>query len=307
MIETFDLTKKFDGVTAVNKVSFKVFKGEIFGYLGPNGAGKTTTVRLLSCVLRPTSGTATVCGYDILEDADKIRSVIGVLTEFPTLYERLSALDNLLFFAKLYGMSENEARRRIRELLEFFGLWERRRDKVGTFSKGMMKKLAIARALLHDPEVLFLDEPTSGLDPKSAKEIRELILKLSKTEKRTIFLCTHNLFEAEMLCNRIAVINKGVIVGIGEKGELEEKLFKSKVIEVKVGEFDEKLLEKIREITGVINVTVKGNNIIEIAVDKDFDLHHEIAEKVVLGGYKLKALTEKRHSLEDIYMTLIGE
>ncbi len=306
MIETLGLTKKFDGVTAVNKVSFKVFKGEIFGYLGPNGAGKTTTVRLLSCVLRPTSGTATVCGYDILEDADKIRSVIGVLTEFPTLYERLSALDNLLFFAKLYGMSENEARRRIRELLEFFGLWERRRDKVGTFSKGMMKKLAIARALLHDPEVLFLDEPTSGLDPKSAKEIRELILKLSKTEKRTIFLCTHNLFEAEMLCNRIAVINKGVIVGIGKKGELEEKLFKSKVIEVKVGEFDEKLLEKIREITGVINVTVKGN-IIEITVDKGFDLHHKIAEKVVLGGYKLKALTEKRHSLEDIYMTLIGE
>ena len=186
MIETFDLTKKFDGVTAVNEVSFKVFKGEIFGYLGPNGAGKTTTVRLLSCVLRPTSGTATVCGYDILEDADKIRSIIGVLTEFPTLYERLSALDNLLFFAKLYGMNENEARRRIKELLEFFGLWERRRDKVGTFSKGMMKKLAIARALLHDPEVLFLDEPTSGLDPKSAKEIRELILKLSKAEKRTI-------------------------------------------------------------------------------------------------------------------------
>lgn len=210
------LTKYFGSIKAVDHLTFEVGEGEIFGILGPNGAGKTTTIRMLACLIKPSEGSATVGGYDILKDAIKVRELVGILTENPSLYERLTALENMDFFAEAYGFSDKKERyRRIKDWLEFFGLWDRRNDKVVTFSKGMKQKLAIARALVHRPPILFLDEPTSGLDPESSKEIRDLMERLSRREKHTILLCTHRLEDAERLCNRVMIINQGRSIVIG--------------------------------------------------------------------------------------------
>jgi len=197
-IEAEGLTKTFDSLTAVDHLSLDVREGEVFGVLGPNGAGKTTTIRMLACLILPSEGSAKVGGYDIKRDSLKVRQIVGILTENPSLYERLTAFENLDFFAEAYGLSNiQEKENRIKELLEFFELWERRNDKVATFSKGMKQKLAIARALVHKPPVLFLDEPTAGLDPEASREVRDLMERLSRHEKHTILICTHRLEDAE--------------------------------------------------------------------------------------------------------------
>ncbi len=209
-IETVGLVKRFGSLAAVDGLSFEVEAGEIFGLLGPNGSGKTTTVRMLSCLMAPTEGQASVGGYNINRDPLKVRGTVGVLTENPSLYERLTAYENMEFFAKAYGVVDDSARtNRIREVLEFFELWDRRNERVGTYSKGMKQKLAIARAIVHNPEVLFLDEPTAGLDPKASKDIRDMMERLSRQERHTILLCTHNLEDAERLCRHVMIINKG--------------------------------------------------------------------------------------------------
>ncbi|OYT64666.1 multidrug ABC transporter ATP-binding protein, partial [Candidatus Bathyarchaeota archaeon ex4484_205] len=185
-VEAKNLTKRFGSLTAVDHLNFRVRRGEIFGILGPNGAGKTTTIRMLACLISPSEGSARVGEYDISKEPLKVRKIVGILTENPCLYERLTAYENMDFFGEAYGISDRRERKmRIRELLEFFGLWERRNDKVATFSRGMKQKLAIARALIHHPPILFLDEPTSNLDPESSKEVRELIERLSRSENST--------------------------------------------------------------------------------------------------------------------------
>ena len=197
-IEIEGLTKSFNSLVAVDHLTFKVEGGQVFGLLGPNGAGKTTTIRMLACLISPSEGSATVSGYKIDENPLAVRQTVGILTENPSLYEKLTALENMDFFAEAYNVSEpQEKAKRIRELLDFFDLWERRNDIVATFSKGMKQKLAIARALVHKPPILFLDEPTAGLDPESAKEVRDLIKMLSRREKHTILLYTHRLEDAE--------------------------------------------------------------------------------------------------------------
>src|SRR6266487_202392 len=203
-IETHKLTRTFGNLTAVDDLSLNIPEGTVFGFLGPNGAGKTTTVRMLTALIAPTSGTANVMGYQLGLDNQSIRRSVGILTETPGLYDRLSAKQNLLFFARLYDVPAERASIQVEHYLKMLDLWERRDDKVGGFSKGMRQKLAIARALLHEPKVIFLDEPTAGLDPEAARTVRDFVKEL-RSEGRTIFLTTHNLTEADELCDLIAV------------------------------------------------------------------------------------------------------
>ncbi|MCS6908076.1 MAG: ABC transporter ATP-binding protein [Anaerolineales bacterium] len=220
MIETEDLSKAFNGFWAVIGITLRVEAGQVLAMLGPNGAGKTTTVRMLTTVLRPTRGTARVAGYDVLTHPEEVRSVVGVLTEGHGLYPNMSAEEYLDFFARAYRIPAPERKRRIEELLEFFGLVEARRRRVGRFSKGMRQKLALARALLHKPPVLLLDEPTSAMDPASARLVRDAILELRSNE-RAIIVCTHNLTEAEEIADQIAIINQGRIILCGSPQELK--------------------------------------------------------------------------------------
>lgn len=222
VVEANGLTKRYGNFLAIEGVSFEVAKGEIFGLLGPNGAGKTTTVAILTTLLLPDGGEARVAGFDVVKEANEVRRRIGVVTQKFILYDKLTALENLTFFARLYGMNVREAKERARELLELIGLrgWE---DKlVGTFSTGMKQKLAIVRALIHDPEVIFLDEPTLGLDPFTSSFVRKLIRSLVK-DGRTVILTTHYMNEAEQLCDRIAIMDNGRVVTVGSPYELKYK------------------------------------------------------------------------------------
>ncbi len=204
------LGRRFGDRWAVRDVSLDVHRGEVLGLLGPNGAGKTTTVRMLTALIEPTEGTATVDGLDVVSEADEVRARVGVLTETPGLYDKLSARANLDFFGRLYGLEAADRAERIERYLRLFALWDRRDDSAGTFSKGMKQKLAIARALLHDPAVVFLDEPTAALDPEAAFVVREAIEELRRAG-RTIVLATHNLDEADRLCDRIAFVRGGLL------------------------------------------------------------------------------------------------
>ena len=207
---------------AVDQVSFEVGNGEVFGLLGPNGAGKTTTMRLLSTVLRPTSGTAFVSGYDLLREPQKVRASIGVLPEDSGLYDRLTAKEHLLYYGRLHGIPEDSLMKRSDELLEIMELTDRANTKVGDFSKGMKQKVALLRAFIHDPPVMLLDEPTAGLDVMSARSIHDFVERF-RTEGKTIMISTHNMTEAQKICNRIAIIDHARVVAIGTVEELQTK------------------------------------------------------------------------------------
>ncbi len=215
-IEATNLTRNFNGLCAVDHINFTVEPGEVFGFLGPNGAGKTTTIRMLTGQLRPTDGVAKVVGCDVVEERERLKPQIGVVWEYQNLYERLSATDNLLFAARLYGVD----RRRVGEVLEFVGLSARAKDRLKEYSNGMKQRLLIARALLHGPRVLFLDEPTRGLDPGVARDIRGLVTELAR-DGTTIFLTTHYMEEADRLSNRVAILDRGKIVGLDAPAQLK--------------------------------------------------------------------------------------
>ncbi|MCG3224304.1 MAG: ABC transporter ATP-binding protein [Candidatus Heimdallarchaeota archaeon] len=221
-VETHNLTKMFHKLKAVDELNLEIKEAEIYSLLGPNGSGKTTTVRMLTGLLRPTIGGAKVLGLDISDNLQEIRGRVGHLTETPALYERLTVRQNLDFFAKLYKVPETEIKPRIEEIADLFELPEKLDEPAGTLSKGMKQKVAIARAMFHEPELIFLDEPTASLSPESSKVIREQILKLAKKERRTFFICTHNLFEAERLSSRVGIINHGRLVAQGSPAELRE-------------------------------------------------------------------------------------
>ena len=221
-IRTTDLGVRFGELVAVDGLSLQVSAGEIFGLLGHNGAGKTTTVRLLNGILAPSSGEAEVLGLSPVRDGPSLRRRTGVLTEVPSVDERMSAAENLTFAGRFQGMPSPELPRRVKELLHEFGLAERAGERVGTYSKGMRQRLALARALLHDPELLFLDEPTSGLDPVATRQVHERIARL-RARSRTIVLCTHNLVEAQRLCDRVAVLRAGRLVAVGTPAQLAER------------------------------------------------------------------------------------
>jgi len=214
------LTKRFGAFTAVDRISFEVDRGEVFGLLVPNGAGKTTTLRLLSTLLRPTSGTANIAGYDLLREPQRVRESIGVLPEDAGLYDRLTPREHLFYYGRLHGMPKDRLEKRIDELLEIMELTDRANAKVGDFSKGMKQKVALLRAFVHDPPVLLLDEPTAGLDVMSSRSIHALVERFQK-EGRAIIVSTHNMTEAQKLCRRVGIIDHGRIVGIGTVEELE--------------------------------------------------------------------------------------
>ena len=279
-------------------------EGEVFGFLGHNGAGKTTTVRMLACLVSRSSGTATIGGYEISNRADqqKIRKMIGLLTENVGLYEELSAYDNLDFYGRYYKMGERNRRERIQYLLEMLGLWDRRDARAGTFSKGMKQKLAIARALIHDPQVLFLDEPTANLDPEASKTVRDFILELKK-EKRTIFLNTHLLDEAERICDRVAILKTRVIT-IGSPQDLRRSLSGRKV-KIQLQRVDDSMVESVRKLGHRIE-DVTGNSFV---VDlKEPEKENPAILRALQGaGGDVVFVTEAGSSLEDVYLKLMRE
>jgi ABC-2 type transport system ATP-binding protein len=308
-VDVRGLTRRFGSFVAVDSLSFAVSEGEVFGLLGPNGAGKTTTLRMLACLISPSEGEATVAGFDVRYDPVSVRRSVGILTENPSLYERMTAFENLDFFAEAYGLSDAQVRRsRIQELLEFLSLWDRRNDKAATFSKGMKQKLAIARATVHNPPILFMDEPTAGLDPESAKEIRDLMGQLSRQEKRTILLCTHHLEDAERLCERVMIMNKGKTVVIGSPDQLREKMGGCPEVNVVLWEITKKIVdavEGLKETRGMV-VNLDGNSLTVQVDDVRFSTPN-LVDKIVSVGGKVLSVNVVRPSLEEAYLKLVRE
>lgn len=306
MIETKQLTKIFKinkgtDIPAVVDLSLSVAQGEVFGFLGPNGAGKTTTVRMLTSLIGPTSGSARVNGYVLGENDQEIRRSVGILTESPGMYQRLSALKNLTIYAKLYDVDDVEGQ--VKKYLHMLGLWSRRADPAGSFSKGMRQKLAIARALLHEPKLLFLDEPTSGLDPEAARLVRNFIEEL-RGEGRTIFMCTHNLAEADRLCDRIGIF-KSRLIEIDTPENLRQKLFGRKVV-FHLRRLEPAWLAPVQELDGVHDVQQKDEKLV-VAMDDPEKLNPQIIRFLVQAGADVQFVGELRHSLEEIYMQTIQE
>jgi ABC-2 type transport system ATP-binding protein len=304
MIEIVGLGRTFDGKAAVEDLNLKVEKGEVFGLLGPNGAGKTTTIRMLACLIKQTSGTAFVNGLEIntISGSQKIRGIVGLLPESPGLYESLSANRNLDFFAQLYGVPKDRREKRIEELLKMLDLWNRRDEPVATYSKGMKQKIAIARAFVHDPEVVFLDEPTAGLDPQASLTVREFLVALKK-EGRTVFINSHHLDEVERLCDRIAVMNKTALA-IGSPKDLARRYWgRTTVIELAVP--DPSLVDVVRGLEFASNVRVDDGRIL-VDLDDPEIRNPVIVERLTRAGAKIEYVTELKRSLEDVYMKLIG-
>jgi ABC-2 type transport system ATP-binding protein len=301
MIHIENLTKRFNETLAVDSLTLDVAEGEVFGFLGPNGAGKTTTVRMLTSLIGPTSGTATVGGFELGKENTNIRRTVGVLTETPGMYENLSAEYNLRIFAELYEVKYPASQ--IEKYLKMLGLWERRFDSAGTFSKGMKQKLAIARALLHEPHILFLDEPTAGLDPEGAHLVREFIAELKK-EGRTIFLCTHNLEEADRLCDRVGVFKTRLLV-VDTPTKLRASVFGRKVI-FHLRTTNEDIAEDIRKLPYVREVKVVENKLV-VTLDEPESRNPEIVRSLVKAGADIQFVGELRHSLEDVYLQLVKD
>jgi ABC-2 type transport system ATP-binding protein len=302
MIETIGLTKHFDGNQAVQDLNLQVKQGEIFAFLGPNGAGKTTTTRMLACLIAPTSGQARVAGFEVGRESDQIRARIGILTESPGLYEKLSAAQNLEFFARLYGLSNAESAVAVKKHLGMLGLWERRDEAVAGFSKGMKQKLAIARALLHDPKVIFLDEPTSALDPEAAKIVRDFIAEL-KSEGHTIFLCTHNLDEADRLADRIGVM-KQRLIQVDTAENLRRKLYGRRVT-VRMRGVTDAHIAALKPLTFIKHVDREDNRL-SVAVDDPDAMTPAIVRALVNAGGEIQSVGEEKHSLEEVYLNLVG-
>jgi len=303
VIHAEQLTKTFGAgaraITAVDRLTLDVAEGEVFGFLGPNGAGKTTTVRMLTTLIGPTGGTATLHNLRVGRDDTAIRQMVGLLTETPGLYDRLSAERNLMLYARLYGVSDAEGQ--VRKYLQMLGLWERRQDEAGGFSKGMRQKLALARALLHEPRVLFLDEPTSGLDPEAAKLVRDFIEEL-KGQGRTIFLCTHNLDEADRLCDRIGIF-KTRLITVDSPANIRRQLFGRRVVVHLAGPADG-LSGTARSLPFVTDAQAVDNKLV-ITLD-DPEQHNPALIRALVGaGAGIQFVGELRHSLEDVYLRLI--
>ena len=304
MIKTTQLTKKFpsgidEGTLAVEDLNLEVHEGEVFGFLGPNGAGKTTTVRMLCSLISPTTGSAVVNGFALGKDDQEIRRTTGILTEIPGLYDNLSAEFNLRIYANLYEVRDVAGQ--VEKYLRMLGLWDRRNDEAGTFSKGMKQKLAIARALLHEPRLLFLDEPTSALDPEASRLVRDFIAEL-REEGRTIFLCTHNLDEADRLCDRVGVFKTRLLV-VDTPTNLRSSVFGRKVVFHLVRAGND-LAGLIQAMPFVKEAKVIDNKLL-VTLDDPETHNPEIIRQLVAEGVEIQYVGELRHSLEDVYLQLV--
>jgi ABC-2 type transport system ATP-binding protein len=307
VISTSNLSRRFGDKNAVDGLTFNVQAGEIFGFLGHNGAGKTTTVRLLNGVIEASSGEARVLGLDPQADGPSLRARTGVLTETPSLDERLSARDNLTYYADLYNVARAEVSGRVNSLLAEFELAERADEKVGGYSKGMKQRLALARALMHKPEVLFLDEPTSGLDPVAARHVHELVENLARREGCTVFLCTHNLVEAQKLCDRVAVMDHGQLVAMGTPAELVRQYVTRLDVDLEVDPAQVELALQV--IPGlpklVINSPRREKDVVSLTLSGR-EAIPELLSILVQKGLRVYRLAPHEADLEEVYFALHG-
>lgn len=301
LIEARNLTRTFGELTAVEDLSLDAGEGEVLGLLGPNGAGKTTTIRMLAGIIAPTSGSAVIAGHHVPGEAESLHENIGLLTESPGFYDRLSAWRNLLYFAGFY--SSIDAAAQVEKYLRALGLWERRDSRVGTFSKGMKQRLALARALLHEPKVLFLDEPTAGLDPEAAQEVRDFIRRLGSAG-RTVFLSTHNLAEAEQLCRRIAVVRTRLLA-LDTPGNLRDRFFRREVV-VRLQSMTDSVTGAVRRLPVVRNLRVDADRLVVELAEPERQ-RPELVQAVVDAGGRILEVVENRQPLEEVYLKLIHE
>jgi ABC-2 type transport system ATP-binding protein len=306
VIQTNSLVRRFGDLIALNNLTIEVNHGEVFGFLGHNGAGKTTTIRILNGVLAPSAGSVRVLGLDPIADGPALRRRTGVLTENPSLDERLTARENLEFYAELNEVPRDRVKTRIDQLLADFELTDRDREKVGGYSKGMKQRLALARPLLHNPEIIYLDEPTAGLDPVAALHVRQLVTRLSVEEGRTIFICTHNLVEAQRLCHRVAVLEKGELIALGTPAELAQKFGHRQRLEVEVDvDQHEQTLNILNRQKGITAAISENHHIGLIGA-----AHNRIPELVKAltdGGVRIYRVVPEEPSLEEVYLALHGE
>lgn len=306
MIKTQGLTKIFKigkkeetELVAVDDLTLEVQRGQVFGFLGPNGAGKTTTVRMLTGLIRPSSGSAQVAGFELGKQDTEIRRNVGILTESPGMYERLSAEKNLTIFANLYDVPDID--KSVNKYLSMLGLWERRHDAVGSFSKGMRQKLAVARALIHEPQILFLDEPTSGLDPEAAKTVRDFVEEL-KTEGRTIFMTTHNLDEAERLCDRVGIFQQRLLT-LDSPANLRDKMYGRRVV-FHLRSLQPDWVNLVAGIPGTGEVEAVDNKLV-VSLNDPEQSNPKIVNALVAAGAQIQFVGEIRHSLEQIYLEMV--
>lgn len=300
MIVTDGLTKKFNDFLAVDDVNLDVQSGEVLALLGPNGAGKTTTVRMLTSILIPTSGTATINGYDVVKNAADVRRIVGVLTEHHGLYGRMNTLEYLLFFGKLYGLTEDETRKRVLPLLDRFSLLTVQKKRLGEFSKGMRQKLALVRALINDPPVLLLDEPTSAMDPESSRLVRDAILSLRSSD-RTIILCTHNLSEAEELADQIAIINQGKIILNDSLIQIKNRLLGYPIFKAELTNHIDSWLPALPQGVRLIE---RNENLLYFEV-KNPAVNNPLLIKEICTKKDLVSFQEMPRRLEDAYLEAI--
>jgi len=301
VIETGDLTKRFNDFLAVDRVSLSVRPGEVLALLGPNGAGKTTTVRMLTSVLAPTAGWARVAGYDVVRQSEQVRASVGVLTEHHGLYVRMRGAEYLDFFGELYGLAPAVRRKRAAEMLERFGMAEAAGRRLGEYSKGMRQKLALIRAMLHDPPVLLLDEPTSAMDPQSAKLVRDSIAGL-RDERRAIVVCTHNLFEAETLADRIAIIRRGQVIAQGSPAALKLELLGPPVMELRLAAALDGLADVLRDL---IDVVGRGENWLRYRAPQPEQVNPAVLQRLADRRVPVVTLAELPRSLEDVYLQVV--
>lgn len=301
------LTRRFGELVAVDGLDLQVNPGEVFGFLGHNGAGKTTTIRLLNGILRSSDGSARVLGLNPARDGASLRRRTGVLTETPSLDGRLTARETLRTHAEVYGVPRPEINSRVDSILEDFELGDRADQKTASYSSGMKQRLALARALFHQPEVLFLDEPTAGLDPIAARRVHDLIGKLADVEKRTAIICTHNLVEAQRLCNRVAVLEKGRLLAIGTPAELARGLGGSLSLEIEVApQYTAQALALLGASSGIVDSPTPQNGMITLAITSR-DVIPGLIAVLVEGGVPVYRITPQDPSLEDIYFALHGK
>ncbi|MHB0859601.1 MAG: ABC transporter ATP-binding protein [Anaerolineae bacterium] len=303
-IHTEGLTRDFDSVRAVNDLSIKVPRGAIFGFLGPNGSGKTTTIRLLLGLLEPSAGRGQVLGCDILSQAEAIRSRTGALLEHDGLYERLSGVDNLEFYGRIWRMPQRERAARIEQVLKQLDLWDRRHEPVGHWSRGMRQKLAVGRALFHRPDLIFLDEPTAALDPVAASALRKEIANLARQEGVTVFLTTHNLTEAERLCDQVAVIRRGSLLAVGSPAELRGHNGGNRLEIIGRG-FTLEAVSGLTALPGVVGAVVEDTTLtVEVAEDMS---PAPLVAHLVRAGAEVEEVRRVTASLEDVFLTLVDE
>jgi len=304
MIEMENLTKHYEDLVAVDGITLQVAAGEVLALLGPNGAGKTTTVRMLSAILQPTAGRARIAGLDVVTQAREVRRVVGMLTEAPGLYTRMTGREYLEFFAAMYGVPAATTQKRMRELAERFEMTEALDRRLGYYSKGMAQKIALIRTLVHDPQVLLLDEPTSAMDPQSARLVRNTILELRR-ERRTLIVCTHNLPEAEELADRIAIIRKGRIVTHGTLPELKRQLLGAPLMELRwLAPPHNGVLERIRALVPVQQLAPEG---MRYVAEHPEQVNPLILRYLHEAEVPVLALSEVPRNLEAVYLRVVGE